>query len=246
MDVKHRLLGSAVLALVLVAAVVTVLAQAGLAPTSPAQEGARLRFIHAAPDAPPVDLLVDGSDIFTTTAFGEITEYTAVSTGTHTVAVEPATGGSALLSQTLVITETDYTLAAAGTLGASGETFELLAIPDDNTAPPPRMVRARFVHLVPDAPFPVTVAIKGGDTLFENVTYRDVTGYETLPAGTHTLQALVLGTEVTTGTVTVMPNNVYSFFAIGQASGPEELDILQVLDASYNHPIWLPLVLGGS
>lgn len=245
---RRALLSSAAMALALIAAAITVLAQTGPAPASPAQAGARVRFIHGSPDAPAVDVLIDGGEVFTNTEFDQITSYVDVATGTYTVSVEPTGSDSEVLTRTLVVTESDYTLAAAGTLATGGKDLELMKLIDDNSAPAPGMVRGRFVHLVPDAPAPVSIAIEGEPPLFENVVYGDVTEYATVLSGSHTLQILVFGFEVATATVTVEPNNVYSFFALGLASDePElpELHVQQVLDASYNHPIWLPLVTKG-
>jgi hypothetical protein len=245
MNTKRALLSSAALAVALIAAAITALAQASPAPASPSQVGARVRFIHASPDAPAVDVLLDGSEVFTNTEFDHITPYTAVATGTHSISLEPTGSDTPVLTRTLVMTESDYTLAAAGTLTTTDLVdLELLALVDDNRAPTPGTVRGRFVHLVPDAPAPVSIGIKGEPPLFENVVYGDVTEYAPVASGSHTLQVLVFGFEVATATVTVEPNNVYSFFALGLASGTPELHVQQVVDESY-HLLWLPLVTRG-
>jgi hypothetical protein len=245
-NLKRALLGSAALTLALIVVAVTVLAQTGPAPASRAQAGARVRFIHGSPDAPAVDVLLDGSEVFTNTGFDQITRYADVATGTYTVSVEPTGSDSEVLMRTLVVTESDYTLAAAGTLATGGRDLELLKLLDDNSEPAPGMVRGRFVHLVPGAPAPVSIAIQGEPPLFENVVYGDVTEYATVTSGSHTLQILVFGFEVATATVTVEPNSVYSFFALGRVSGTPELHVRQILDESYNHPIWLPLVMSNN
>jgi len=241
---KRAVLISTVLALAMTAATVAVLAQTGPGPAPASQEGARVRFIHASPDAPEVDVLFDGSERFTNTAFGEISEYTNIAAGTYEVTVRPTGEATAVLTTTVTVTTTDYTLAAAGTLAVGGKDFELKVVVDDNRAPPPGMVRGRFVHLVPNAPAPVTIAI-GDDLVFEDVEYGDVTDYAILPAGSHTVRLQVLFYEETT-TVAGESNSVYTFFAIGVAFGTPELQILQVLDASYDHHIWLPLIARGS
>lgn len=201
-----------------------------------------MRFIHASPDAENVDVLLDEGTVFTNVAFSEWTEYIEVPTGTHTVTLRLTTLGTPILSDTVPITETDYTLAAAGTWAAGGRDFELLRLIDDNSAPDPNMARGRFVHLVPDAP-PVSIAIDG-DLLDEDVSYGDATDYATVASGSHAVQISALGQQRTV-TATVGPNNVYSFFALGQLLGTPALDVQQVIDESYNHPIWLPLVTRG-
>jgi len=241
---KRAVLISAVLALAMTAVTLAVLAQTGPGPALASQEVARVRFIHASPDAPEVDVLFDGSERFTNTAFGEISEYTDIDAGTYEVTIRLTGTDTLVLTTTVAMTATDYTLAAAGTVAPGGKEFELKVVVDDNRAPPPGMVRGRFVHLVPDAPLPVTIAIED-DPLFTGVVYGDATEYATVPAGSHSVQVVMLGIPVVTDTLTGEPNGVYSFFAVGLASGTPELQILQVLDASYDHHIWLPLIARG-
>jgi hypothetical protein len=236
---RRALLSSAALALALITAAITALAQTSLAPASPSQEGARVRFIHASPDTPAVDVLLDESETFTATEFGQITEYTDVATGTYTVTLRLTGLGTAALTDTVLITETDYTLAAAGTSGG----LELLTLVDDNSAPAPGMVRGRFVHLVPGAPA-VDIAIKDGPILFSNVGFKGVGGYVEVAAGSYELEIRLTGTSivVTTVPLTVTPNNVYTFFAVGTLSDPQ---IVQSVDQAHGHTVWLPLVTRG-
>ena len=234
---KRAILGAVALALTLIAVAVGVMAQTGSA--SPSKEEARVRFIHASPDAPAVDVLLAESTVFTSVAFSEWTEYIDIATGTYTVSIQLSSASTPVLTDAVVLTETDYTLTAAGTVASGGRPFELLSLFDDNSAPPAGMVRGRFIHLVPDGP-QVDIALEG-TVLFENVAYRDATDYVTVPPGTHTLQIRTPIGEVTT-TATAQPNNVYSFVAVGRVIGSPELNVLKVLDESYNHPIWLPIV----
>jgi hypothetical protein len=229
-------------------AAIALLAQTNAATASEPLQCTRIRFIHASLDSPPVDVLRDSVRVFTTAGFGHMTDYTDFTSGTHTVTLQLAAGGAEILTETLIFTETDYTLAAAGTLTTADTLdFELLKLVDDNTAPSPGMVRARFVHLIPNAPAAVDIAIQGQPPLFEGVVYRDVTEYVTVASGTHTLVITVFGViPVATADVTVVPNNVYSFFAIGNASGTPEPRVLQVLDESHNHQIWLPMLMRGA
>jgi hypothetical protein len=198
-----------------------------------------VRFVHASPDVSAVDVLLDGSTVFTNVAFSRWTEYMEVATGTYTVSARLTSEGTPVLTDTVMMTDTDYTLTAAGTKAAGGKPLELITFLDDNSAPPGGMARGRFVHLVPDAP-PVDIALEG-EILFESVGYGDATDYVAVPSGSHTLQIQTPLGEIT-ATATAGPNDVYSFFAVGRVFGSPALDIVQTLDETYNHPIWLPLV----
>ena len=49
--------------------------------------GARVVVLHASPDAPAVDVWVNGSVVFSNIAFEETSEFAEVPAGTYTVAV---------------------------------------------------------------------------------------------------------------------------------------------------------------
>jgi len=233
---KRIALSSAVLAVALAAVAITVLAKVDEAPVAPAQADARVRVIHASPDAPAVDVLVNGTDVFTDTAFGDITDYAVVPAGTYTVTLEPAVGGAPVFTETLVVEEgTDYTVAAAGTFTTTDVVdFELLPLVDDNRVPALSKARARFVHLSPDAPA-VDIAVKDGPVLFSNVGYRGVGDYVEVTAGTYDLEVRLAGTSVAllTAPVTVDPNNVYTVFATGLAFGTPPIQALPSVDQAY-------------
>ena len=243
---KRAVLCSAALTLALIAVVITVLGQVGAGTLPASREDARLRFINASPDAPPLDVLLNGTEVFTSTSFGEITDYASLVAGMYTITLRNA-GPDAPLLPPMYITDVfvgpGTTVAAAGMLSPRpGESsFDGIVFTYTHAIPSPGEVRARFGHLAPDLTFPVTVTING-EPLFKGVGYGDLTPYETVPVGRHTLE--VLGPFIT-ATVTTEPNRVYSFFTIGLASGPPDLEVLQVVDASYDARVWLPIIKRG-
>ncbi len=243
---RRAVLCSAALTLALIAVTITVLGPVGAGTVPASREDARLRFINASPDAPAFDVLVNGTPLFTDIGFGEITDYTSVGTDPYTITLRDADSHEAfpfLRPMTITALYPNATLAAAGMVTPSGEVsnFRGIIITDVIVPPPPDMVRGRFVHLVPDAPLPVSIVLEG-ETLFENVEFGDATPYVTVPAGRHELEVRVFGFPVAEDTITVEPDTVYSFFAIGLASGAPDPAILQIVDASFPHRIWLPLI----
>ena len=54
---------------------------------------ARVRVIHASPDAPAVDVCVDGAVAFAGAAFPGATDYAELAPGTYAVRVIPADAG---------------------------------------------------------------------------------------------------------------------------------------------------------
>ncbi len=68
--------------------------------------GARVRVVHASPDAPAVDVWVDGTRVFENIAFEDITDFAEVPAGSYNVQVVPA-------GETMpVVIEADLTLDA--------------------------------------------------------------------------------------------------------------------------------------
>ncbi len=241
---KRAILISAVLALGMTAVTLAVLAETGSGSAPTSRDRARVRFVHASPDAPELDVLFHDDTLFTGFRFGEISEYVDIAAGTYTVTLSSPGPDVPILTDYITAPfNAHHTLVAAGMLapgpGASG--FEGIVITDVITYPPPGMVRGRFVHLVPDAPVPISIFLEG-QPLFESIVYGDVTPYVTVPAGSHNLEVRALGFPVTADTITVDPDRIYSFFAIGLASGPPDAEILQVMDAASPHHIWLPLI----
>jgi hypothetical protein len=215
------------------------LTQMGTSQAATAASMARIRVLHASPDAPPVDVLANGTDIFTNAAYSALTPYIAVPSGTYTITLEPAMGGSAVYTQILtVMGDTDYTVAAAGTF-TTADTFDFMLMPfaDDNqTVPGVGKSRARFIHLSPGAP-EVDIVVPGGPTLFTGVAYGESGGYVEVPAATYVLDIQLSGSGLTalTATVPVIPNSIYTFFAIGlpAGTGPLALQALPSLDMQY-------------
>lgn len=55
---------------------------------TPAEDEAEIRFVHASPDAGPVDILVDGEPLLEDVGFGDASDYVAVPPGDYDVAIE--------------------------------------------------------------------------------------------------------------------------------------------------------------
>ena len=87
-----------------------------------ASTDARVRVAHTSPDAPNVDVWVDGSLAFQDVAFEEVTDYAALPPGSYLVQVEPTGNGGAgpfVISETLILSaEKDYTVAAVNELAS--------------------------------------------------------------------------------------------------------------------------------
>jgi hypothetical protein len=155
--------------------------------------GARVKVLHASPDAPAVDVWVNGSVVFSNLAFEEASEFAEVPAGTYTVAVSP-TGES----EPIVIGPVDLELAAATDyLVVATDMLSMITpviLTADGSTPSPGNAWVRFLHASPDAPAVDIAVADGGPVLFPNVSFQSFSEYAPVPAGTYDLEARIAGT----------------------------------------------------
>jgi hypothetical protein len=217
-----------------------------LVPSALAADGkAQVRVVHASPDAPAVDVWVNGAVAFSNAPFKGITNYAQLDPDTYNVQVTPtgATTPVVIEADLSLAADTDYTVVAVGLLAD----IEPLVLVDNNAAPAAGKAHVRFVHASPDAPA-VDIAVTGGPVLFSDVPFKGVGDYLPVDAGTYDLEARVAGTEtvaLTVPGVALEAGNVYTIFAMGLVGGDPDLVAVASLDASPIAPSQLP-VTGGA
>lgn len=175
---------------------------------------AKVRVIHASPDAPAVDVFVNGNAVLTNVGFFAASPYLDLPAGTYRVQVAPtgAGAGSAVIDANVTIEAGKaYTIAAVGPVAS----IKPRVIVDNLSAPAAGQAKVRVYHFSPDAPA-VDVKLANGTTLISNLAFPDASNYLEVPAGTYDLQvtpaggsAVVInlpGTKVDAG-------QIYSVFA---------------------------------
>jgi len=158
--------------------------------------GARVRVAHLSPDAPNVDVVVDGAEAFTDIPFEAITDYAELPAGDYFVQVEPAgpgvTGPFVIEADLTLEAGMDYTVVASDVLA----NITPIVLVDDNSAPAAGNAHVRFFHGSADAPA-VDIYVAGTDlALFENVAFGETGTYTPVPAGTYDLEVRVAGTLI--------------------------------------------------
>jgi hypothetical protein len=157
---------------------------------SPTPQGtAMVRVAHVSPDAPNVDVAVDGATVLEDVAFGAVSGYLEVPAGERQVAISAAGGGPTVFDDAVSVeADTAYTVAAAGEVGdGADEPFAPLVLTDDNADPGGDTARLRVVHASPDAPAVDVTVASSGDALFDGVAFGE-SGYVEVPAGDYTVQ----------------------------------------------------------
>lgn len=159
---------------------------------------ARLRVFHASPDAPNVDVSIDGGRILEDVPYGASSEFLPLSVGLRHLTVSPAGGDAKVIDAPLrLLPDTDYLAVAAGKLA---EIAPLVFIAD-RSAPPSGSARVRVLHTAASAPAVDIYVTSPGDSIgnatpvLSNVPFKAMSEYLTVPAGVYDIRVTVAGTK---------------------------------------------------
>jgi hypothetical protein len=160
-----------------------------LAVPLPAQAvgGCYLRLAHLSPDTPAVDVTVtafsrpDWSVTIKGVAYGALSDYQKIETGTYTVAMRPA--GADPASKPVISATIDGSDGKAYTVAGLGKfaSLSLAVLNDDIGLPPAGQARMRVVNA---APLAGDLAVRrGDDAVVEHAVFGQAGGYNLVPAG---------------------------------------------------------------
>jgi hypothetical protein len=196
-------------------------ALAALVPAVSQAQGGQgyVSVMHASPDAPAVDVYVNGSRVLSDVPFFAASPYLPLDAGSYDVAVTAA-GGSindAVIQGTLTVNGGEYvTVAAVNTL----DNIEAVAFVDDLSDPPAGQARVSIIHASPDGPA-VDVKVAGtSDAVASGLSFKQSVELE-VPAGTYTFDITPAGGSdvvFTTPALRFEPGWVYTLVATGELS----------------------------
>lgn len=179
----------------------------------------KLMAVHASPDAPGVDLLIDNTvQNSAALTFPNNTAYLQAQTGSRNVKINVNGTSTSVINANLTIEQNkNYSVFAIDSVSS----IEPLVLTDDLTAPASGKAHVRFVHLSPNAPA-VDVALQGGAVLFGDYTFKEASAFTPLAANTYNLEVRAAGT---TNVVLSLPGipltagKIYTVFAKGFNGG---------------------------
>jgi LPXTG-motif cell wall-anchored protein len=187
-----------------------------LVPAASAQGNALVRVVHASPDAPAVDVYVDGNKALSNVPFFTASDYLPLPAGEHRFQVTPTgqPAASAVIdARATVEAGKAYTVAATGKVAEIKPTI----LADNLSAPAAGKAHVRVVHASPDAPA-VDIKVKGGAALIPNLAFPKDSGYMPVDAGSYDLTVNVAGTDTVAldlaGT-RLEAGKIYDIFAVG-------------------------------
>jgi len=214
----------------------------------PADDTARVRVVHASPDAPAVDVTVAGSGdaIVDGAAFGDAAAVD-VPAGTYTLQVRPDTEGNdgdVVAEFTVELAGgTAYTAFAGGYLTPGDDPadapFDLTVAVDAGAGGGGVVETAdlRVAHLSPDAPN-VDVYVDDERALAD-VPFRAVSDYLAVPAGSRAVEITAAGdpdTVAFSGDVELAADAAYTVAAVGELSSEDSKFRPLVLEDDLSDP----------
>lgn len=200
---------------------------------------ANLRVVHASPDAPNVDVVVDGKTVLTNVAYETGSDYLKVDTGSRRIQVRPTGTTANVIDTTLSTSKNDYySVLAVGRV--SDSTLTALALTDDNTAPASGNFKLRLVHASPSAG-PVDIYIGapgsgvGGTPTLTNVPFKAASQYFSEPAGSYEVYITPTGSKtvaIDTGSLSFAAGQIRTAVALDASGGGTPLTAVVLKDVN--------------
>ena len=196
----------------------------------------RVRVVHASPDAPSVDVLLDDAKVLSDVPYLASSDYLATSAGDHNLKVNAAgTATTAIDADVTLADGTDYTVIASDLVAE----ITPIVLEDDNTAPAAGNARVRAIHGAPSAPaVDIYVTAPGADLeaatpVLTGVAFGDVADYLEVPAGEYQVRVTPAGTKtvaIDSGALTLESGQVRTAIAVDAPGGGAPFDLLVLAD----------------
>lgn len=176
---------------------------------------ANVLVIHASPDAPGVDLLVD--DVKQNTSaltYPQNTGYLKVNAGSRNFKINVAGTPTTVINANVTLEQDkSYSVFAIDSVSK----ISAVVVADELSTPASGKAHVRFIHLSPNAPA-VDIALDGGAVVFPNTSFKVGTAFTPLDAGTYDLEVRVAGTQTVAldlDPITLQAGKIYTVFAKG-------------------------------
>jgi len=197
---------------------------------------AYVKVIHASPDAPNVDVLVDNVVVLTNVPYQAASSYLAVPAGTRNIKVNATgTSTSVINADVAVVGGMYYTVMATGLVAA----IQPLVLTDDYASPAAGNVKVRLVHGAASAPtVDIYVTAPGADIsgiapTLTAVPFRGYSDYLEVPAGNYQVRVTLAGTKtvaIDSGTLAIAAGQIRTGVALDAVGGGAPFGAIVVAD----------------
>ncbi|UTF53797.1 DUF4397 domain-containing protein [Natronosalvus rutilus] len=194
-----------------------------------------VRVAHLSPDAPGVDILVDGERVVSGLEYDTLTPYLELEPGTATITVTAADDADTVVfEREYWFGQAFYTVAAIGELETG--TIRPHVLIDDGS------VLFRAVHGSPDAPAVDLYANDGDNPIVADLAYGETSNYVAVPAAEYALDVRPAGnpgTTVASVDLDLERGGAYTGYAVG-ALEPDDGDAEFTIRATLDGPMAAP------
>jgi hypothetical protein len=181
---------------------------------------AEIKLIHASPDAPNIDIYIDGKKVASSVGYAKIVTQ-RLTAGEKQVEIYPAGKKEQPLLTKIITLQggNEYTAVVAGRVREGVD----LVFTQNTTEIPQGKAKIRVLYASPDAPS-IAVAEKNGPLLFERVLFKEVSDYREIAPKTYNFEVRLAGTEssiLDIPDVKVEPNTAYTIVALDVKGEPK-------------------------
>jgi hypothetical protein len=197
---------------------------------------AQVRVVHGSPDAPAVDVLVDGKEVLSDVTYQQSSPYLSVPAGTRNIRVNAANSSTMVINANAAVTKDyAYTVIATNLLAA----IEPLVLEDDLTAPAAGNIKLRLVHGAPNVgEVDIYITAPGANLNTKTpdltaVPFKGQSGYLEVPAGNYQVRITPTGTKtvaIDTGALTLAAGQIRTAIAVEAVGGGTPLTALLLAD----------------
>jgi hypothetical protein len=205
---------------------------------------ASMRFVHASPDAPKVDVLVDGKTVATNLPFASVSpgsSYLTITAGNRLIEVRQTGTATDLVNAPNVgfSSHQQYTVFFTGLVNSKLQTINLVT--DDNSPPQTGNIKLRVFHASPSGSANLDVYVVAPATDITNLSptipslaYQQASGYQNLAAASYEVIMTATGdpakARLIDQTYTLTAGQIRTLVVLDQAGGGTPLMLLVLAD----------------
>lgn len=190
----------------------------------------KVRFLHAIPSGPTVDLYLSGTLLGKKLSFSDISCYENIAPGNYEVQLYI----SGTYDKPLFTSEIDILPDTSSTINITtlGGNINLFVLNDANVAGSLANSFLRFIHLSPNSPL-LTLSLPNDTNLFGNVEYLETTGYYPLSPAIYDFKltfSAISGLAKYISQKTLRNGKFYTIYIIGLLNKEPSIGYLMVED----------------
>ncbi|SFD33170.1 DUF4397 domain-containing protein [Clostridium uliginosum] len=139
-----------------------------------------IRFIHAIPSAPNVDIYANGSLLYSNLAFGQVTEYMYLAPGKYNIQLyKTSTYDDPIISMSIELLPNNMITI---NITYQNKEIKFFTVNDTITSSNPLLSFVRFINLSPNSPL-LSLMLPEGTVLFSESAYLETNEYYPISPG---------------------------------------------------------------